>query len=113
MDTIHSFRLARATPGRPFYVTEESGMRTYVANPAPDGCLMNTRLFCEQGGEGVTAGPDGRVYLAAGLIYVYSPEGTLVDTIRVPERPTQVAFGGPDGKTLFICARSSLYSVRP
>jgi sugar lactone lactonase YvrE len=112
MDTIRSFGLAKATPGKPFYVTEESGMRTYVADVAPDGCLMNARLFCEQGGEGVAVGPDGRVYLAAGQVYVYSPDGRLVDTIRVPERPTQVLFGGPDGKTLYICARTSLYQVR-
>jgi gluconolactonase len=30
----------------------------------------------------------------------------------VPERPTQIAFGGKDRRTLFIAARSSLYSVR-
>jgi sugar lactone lactonase YvrE len=33
----------------------------------------------------------------------------LLDTIDLPERPTQVVFGGKDGRTLFITARSSLY----
>ena len=65
-----------------------------------------------QGGEGVAVDAAGLVYLAAGQIYVYSPQGRLIEAIEVPERPTQVAFGGKDGRTLFICARTSLYSVR-
>jgi sugar lactone lactonase YvrE len=54
----------------------------------------------------------GNVYIAAGRIYVYDPAGKLIGTIDVPERPTQVLFGGRAGKTLFITARTSLYSVR-
>jgi sugar lactone lactonase YvrE len=53
------------------------------------------------------------VYLAAGQIYVYDPSGRLIDTIETPERPIQLAFGGPDRKTLFIAARTSLYAVNP
>jgi sugar lactone lactonase YvrE len=30
----------------------------------------------------------------------------------VPERPIQLSFGGKDSRTLFIAARTSLYSVR-
>jgi len=60
----------------------------------------------------VAVDASGRVYLAAGQIYVYSPEGQLIEAIDVPERPTQIVFGGKDGRTLFICARSSLYAVR-
>jgi sugar lactone lactonase YvrE len=36
----------------------------------------------------------------------------LIDTVEVPERPIQLVFGGKDGQTLFIAARSSLYAVR-
>jgi sugar lactone lactonase YvrE len=54
----------------------------------------------------------GNVYLAAGQVYVYSPAGKLQETIEVPERPLQLVFGGADHKTLFIPARTSLYSVR-
>ena len=31
--------------------------------------------------------------------------------IDVPERPTSLAFGGKDGRTLFILARTSLYEA--
>ena len=109
---LRSFGLGRAVPGEPFYITDESELRTWVADVNPDGSLKNFRLFAEQGGESVTADSRGNVYIAAGQIYVYDPVGKLIDTIEVPERPVQLVFGGADHKTLFIAARTSLYAVR-
>jgi sugar lactone lactonase YvrE len=109
---IRSFGLGRAVPGQPFYVTDESNLRTWAADVNPDGSLNNFRLFAEQGGESVTTDSHGNVYIAAGQLYVYDPAGKLIDTIEVPERPVQLVFGGADHKTLFIAARTSLYSVR-
>ena len=109
---IRSFGLGLAVPGKPFYVTDESELRTWVADVNPDGSLKNFRLFAEQGGESVAVDSRGNVYIAAGQIYVYDPAGKLIDTIEVPERPIQLMFGGADRKTLFIAARTSLYSVR-
>jgi sugar lactone lactonase YvrE len=43
---------------------------------------------------------------------VYDSNGNLLDTIDVPERPSQLLFGGKDRNTLFILARTSLYAVR-
>jgi len=43
---------------------------------------------------------------------VYNPAGTLLGTIDVPERPSQLLIGGADKKSLFIAARSSLYAVQ-
>jgi Pectate lyase superfamily protein/SMP-30/Gluconolactonase/LRE-like region len=109
---IRSFGLGRAVQGKPFYVTDESELRTWKADVNPDGSLTNFQLFAEQGGEYVTADIRGNVYIAAGQIYVYDPAGTLIETIKVPERPIQMAFGGADRRTLFIAARTSLYSLR-
>jgi sugar lactone lactonase YvrE len=109
---IRSFGLGRAVPGKLFYVTDESELRTWAVDVNPDGSLKNFRLFAERGGESVTADSRGNVYIAAGQIYVYDPAGKLIDTIEVPERPVQLVFGGADHKTLFIAARTSLYSVR-
>ena len=109
---IRSFGLAQAVPGQPFYVTDEAELTTWAADVNPDGSLKDLRLFVEQGGEGVAVDSQGNVYLAAGQIYVYSPAGKLLDTIEVPERPLQLVFGGSDGQTLFIPARTSLYAVR-
>jgi sugar lactone lactonase YvrE len=66
----------------------------------------------EQGGESLAQDRDGNVYLAAGQIFVYNAAGKWIDTVRVPERPLDVIFGGKDGRTLFILTQSSLYSVR-
>jgi sugar lactone lactonase YvrE len=77
-----------------------------------DGGLSDPRLFVHQGGEGVAVDADGKVFVAAGDVHVYDPGGTLVETIPVPGRPTQVVFGGPDGRTLFLPARDALFAVR-
>ncbi|MGA2258078.1 MAG: SMP-30/gluconolactonase/LRE family protein, partial [Thermoguttaceae bacterium] len=109
---IRSFGLGLAVPGEPFYVADESAMRTWVADVNRDGSLKKFRLFAEQGGECVTADSRGNVYIAAGQVYVYDPAGKRLDTIEVPERPIQLMFGGADRKTLFVAARTSLYSLR-
>jgi hypothetical protein len=109
---IRSFGLERAVPGESFYIGDEAGLRTWVADVGPDGSLKNFRLFIEQGGEGLAVDSRNNVYLAAGQIHVCDATGKFLDTIRVPERPVQLMFGGADHQTLFICARSSLYSVR-
>jgi len=110
-DLLRGFSLAPAAPGKPFYMTDESELKTYSATVGPDGAISSVKLFAEQGGEGVAVDSQGNVYIAAGQIYVYNPAGALIDTIEVPERPLQLAFGGKDGQTLFIPARSSLYAV--
>ncbi len=109
---IRSFGLAPAIPGQPFYVTDEAELRTWAAVVKPDGSLANFRLFAEQGGEGVAVDSRGNVFVAAGQVYVYNPAGRLMATVEVPDRPLQLVFGGPDRRTLFIPARTSLYSVR-
>jgi sugar lactone lactonase YvrE len=110
-DLLRAFGLAHATPGKPFYVSDESEQKTYAVSVSPDGTLTNPKLFAEQGGESVAQDAEGNVYIAAGQIYVYNPSGKLIDTIDVPDRPIDLVFGGKDGKTLFILARSSLYSI--
>lgn len=112
-DVLRAFALRRAKEGQTFYVTDEGQERTYAGRVQPDGSLADVKIFANRGGEGVTVGPDGRVYLAAGQVYVYSPEGKLEGEIDVPERPTGLLFGGKDGRTLFILGRSTLYSVHP
>jgi sugar lactone lactonase YvrE len=111
-DLLRSFGLAAATAGKPFYVTSEAEVMTWSGTLGPDGNFADFKLFAQQGGEGVAVDAAGNVYLAAGQIYVYDPGGKLIDTIETPERPIQLAFGGKEGRTLFIAARSSLYSVR-
>jgi len=54
----------------------------------------------------------GNIYTTARAgITVLSPEGKIIGTIKTPESPANCCFGGDDFKTLFITARTSLYSV--
>jgi sugar lactone lactonase YvrE len=111
-DLLRAFGLGRAVPGKLYYVSNESEEKTYSAKVDATGALTDLKLFAEQGGESVTTDSNGNVYIAAGQIYVYNPHGERIGTIAVPERPSDLVFGGKDRRTLFILARTSLYEVR-
>ncbi len=111
-DVLRAFGLAPMSVGQTVYVSDESEQKTYSAKVGNDGALTNAKLFVDRGGESVAQDSEGNVYIVAGQIYVYNPSGKLIDTINVPERPSQILFGGLDRKTLFIAARSSLYAVQ-
>ena len=111
-DVLRAFGLAPAPIGQTFYVTDEEEQKTYKSTVDQEGTLRDLKLFANVGGESVTEDAEGNVYIAAGQIYVFNPSGKLIDTIEVPERPSQLLFGGADRKTLFIAARSSLYAVQ-
>ncbi|MEZ4385625.1 MAG: SMP-30/gluconolactonase/LRE family protein [Nannocystaceae bacterium] len=64
----------------------------------PDGMAIDAA------GDLLTTGPGG--------IWVVTREGDHLGTIAVPEVPSNCTFGGADGKTLFITARTSVYAVR-
>jgi len=111
-DVLRAFSLAPALIGSTIYVCDEEEQKTYKATVSEDGTPTNVTPFVNAGGESVTEDTEGNVYVAAGQIYVFNPEGKLIDTIEVPERPMQLLFGGPYHKTLFIAARTSLYSTQ-
>jgi len=110
--TLRAFGFAQVNAGQPYYVSDENGEKTYVGTVSEDGTISDLKLFAQQGGESLAVDEKGNVYLAAGQIFVYNPSGEPIDTIDVPERPSQLLFGGTDGHTLFVLARSSLYAAR-
>jgi sugar lactone lactonase YvrE len=92
-------------------MSDEGQKETYAATVNPDGSLAQVRRFANRGGESIAVSPDGKIYIAAGRIYVYRPDSTPAGEIDVPERPTSIVFGGKDSRTLFILARTSLYAA--
>ena len=111
-DILMPTGLVQTEPGKTFYVTNESDQRTYSGKVNDDGTLSDLKVFAYQGGESLAQDGGGKVYLAAGQIYVYSKDGKPLDIIRVPERPTHLVFGGPDGRTLFILTNTSVFATR-
>jgi gluconolactonase len=85
------------------------------------GKLGKGRVFCElkqpkgvknRGGDGLTVDTKGNLYITSRLgLQVFSPKGKLLGIIELPEVPANVTFGGPDNKTLYVTARTSLYVV--
>ena len=64
----------------------------------------------------MTVTTDGRIVATAGSgakagVYVFAPDGQRLAFIPTPEDPTNVEFGGADGKTLYITAGKSLYRI--
>ncbi len=53
----------------------------------------------------------GRLYLAAHMVQVYSPEGKPLGQIELRERPTSLAFGDAGDRILFVSTRTSIYRV--
>lgn len=68
------------------------------------------------GADGMAVDISGNLFVTSGSgsfngIEVFKPDGTRWGAIAVPVKPTNCAFGGPDGKTLLITTSSSLYQV--
>ena len=94
------------------YVSDEYDKRTVSLNISPEGYASNLKYFTEKGEFGSTVDSNGNVYIADGPVYVFDRSGKQTGIIKVPERPGSLAFGGKDGKTLYITGETSLYSVR-
>jgi gluconolactonase len=79
------------------------------------------RVFCTlrqpdgkkgTGGDGLTVDAKGNLYITSQMgLQVFDPSGKLLGLIAFPEQPANVTFGGPDLKTLYVTARTSLYTV--
>ena len=75
---------------------------------------LGRKLFqIDSGSDGMAVDVKGNLYAThAGKVHIYDADGQELEQIDVPEGPANVCFGGDDYKTLFITARTSLYSVR-
>lgn len=85
----------------------------------PDGTLTEGKLFFDATSDTRPGAPDGmkvdeqgNIYSAGpGGVWIFSPEGKHLGTIDIPERVGNVAWGGADHKTLYICASTSIYRI--
>lgn len=84
------------------------------------GVLGEGRVFCKlkqpegtenSGGDGLTVDEKGNLYITSKLgIQVVNPKGKILGVIAFPQQPANVAFVGKNRRTLFVTARTGVYS---
>jgi gluconolactonase len=98
--------------------TEQANIRVFEV--APDGTLRNGRVFASGIRESLTPGvPDGmkcdaegNVWVTGpGGVWVFRPDGLHLGRVAIPEPPANLAWGGDNWRTLFVCATTSVYAV--
>ncbi|HUZ46778.1 MAG TPA: SMP-30/gluconolactonase/LRE family protein [Terriglobia bacterium] len=86
----------------------------------PDGSVTNGTVFCRASAsqgigspDGIKVDQDGNLYGAGpGGLWIISPEGKHIGTIKLPEKVANCNWGGADGKTLYITASTSVYRIQ-
>lgn len=74
------------------------------------GALSNQQPFAPVGSDGMAVDCAGNLYITQGGVQVFSPDGEQLGSINAPGA-ANVAFGGPDRRTLFITATNTLRAV--
>lgn len=99
---------------RLLFVADIGASKTYQYTIASDGTLVDRKLFCASGSDGMTIDDAGNLYLTGKKgVTVYNKDGKEIQIISVPKNWTaNVCIGGKDRKTLYITASDSVYSVR-
>jgi gluconolactonase len=128
--------LAITPDGRTLYVVDSNSRpggnrKVWAFDVSEDGSPSGRRLVFDfgkgRGGDGMRLDTRGNLWVAAGIaiprnsgetadvppgIYVITPGGKLLGRIAIPEDViTNLAFGGPDRKTLFVTAGKSIFKV--
>jgi gluconolactonase len=85
------------------------------------GQVGAARTFCElvekeplalQGCDGAALDKHGNLYLTTVVgVEIFNSDGQRQSVVKIPEQPSNVCFGGTDFKTMYVTARTSLYSV--
>jgi gluconolactonase len=86
----------------------------------PDGDLANGRVFFdmtnapgEDAIDGMKVDQQGNLYVSGpGGLWILSPEGSHLGTLKGPEHPHNMAWGDDDGKALYLAAQTGLYRIR-
>jgi len=123
---------------RTLYVHNKDGVYMLAFDVAPDGTISNRRNFAryqsvripghkdpswdeDNGADGMAVDSEGRVYAATNAgVEVFSPRGDLLGVMPVQwgaendniRKPQNLAFGGPDRKTLYMVGAGTIFKVR-
>jgi gluconolactonase len=114
--------LALSPDERYLYVGNWDAKRKVLMRYAvrPDGALANGHVFFDMTGapgedalDGVKVDQRGNVYVSGpGGLWILSPEGKDLGTLKGPEHPHNMAWGDDDARTLYLAAQTGLYRIR-
>jgi len=111
-DTLDTHGFVYAQRGQRVVFANSSRNLTYSGLVGEGGAITDLKQVADRGGESAAVGPDGKVYVANGQVFIYGADGKQVGRIDVPARPLQLIFGGADRRTLFILTHHALFSTR-
>ncbi len=100
------------------YVNGARKIMRYEINA--DDTIANGQLFVDMtadtapgGADGMKVDQQGNLYCTGpGGVWIISPAGKHLGTIRLPEPASNLAFGDADSKSIYFTARQSLYRIR-
>jgi gluconolactonase len=109
------------SPDEKYLYVDDSFTKTYWRfDVQPDGTITNKKLLIDMSSSKEPGVPDGmkidqkgNIYGAGpGGVWVITPEGKHLGTIKPPEKPANLAWGDADAKTLYFTAVTGLYRLR-
>jgi len=112
--------------GKILFIADTDSENLWAFDVQPDGTAKNRRSFVKlhepqarpdgtfsSRADGMAMDTDGRLYVTTSSgVQVIDARGQYLGTIRTPKNPSNLAFGGPDRRTLYITGRDSLFSVK-
>ncbi len=95
--------------GTTLYVNESVQRNVWAFTITPQRTLTDKRLirrFSDHGFDGMRCDVDGNLYITrygAGTVVKMTPDGVILKTIALPgRRPSNLCFGGSDGRTVYV-----------
>jgi gluconolactonase len=113
--------LCFAPDERELYVNDRHGVKAFAV--AADGSLSNVRtvrddLSSAEGEEngdpdGMKCDAEGNIWCTGrGGVWIMRPGGELLGVLETPEIVANIAWGGPDWRTLYLCTSTTVHALR-
>ena len=99
------------------YVNDSEERTIYLWDVVSDSVLANKRRFASMApagyADGMKVDSGGNIYCAGPLgIWVFAPDGAVLDTILVPGQTTNCNWGDADRRTLYITSGTAVFRIR-
>jgi gluconolactonase len=109
------------SPDEKYLYIADSGLKVWLRYKVQaDGSVTDREQFLDAKTDSTPGGPDGirvdkkgNIYGSGpGGVWIISPDGKHLGTIKVAEVVANVAWGDKDAKTLYIVASATVYKIR-